>query len=89
MGNMLQGVIGSNQRNISGCKLVALMGKIISEDATNIFFPQTCDVLVDDVEQRTVTQRFGTGILFYSKPYGLNTWLKVFCDWVTGKMELL
>ena len=30
------------------------MGKIISEDATNIFYPQNCDVLVDDVEQRLV-----------------------------------
>lgn len=34
--------------------MVDLMGKIISEDATNIFFPQTCDVLVDDIRQITI-----------------------------------
>lgn len=58
------------------------MGKIISEDATNIHFPQTCDVLVDDVEHRTVvkTERWketiGGFVRIYKKVCHIDSYVK-------------
>lgn len=60
------------------------MGRIISEDATNIFFPQTCDVLVDDVAGKIVGKR---GKILLSIQGNTFYPVKV-TDYYTGEIEL-